>query len=75
MDVTVSSDKQMNTDDGDVVVVQIKQNPASYAHVGVHLSQRVAHGGEVAAEVLDHVLDAPGVFEEVDALSVRVVIH
>lgn len=47
----------------------------SYAHVGVHLPQGVAHGGEVAAEVLDHVLDAPGVFEQVDALGVRVVVH
>lgn len=50
-------------------------SPASDAHVGVHLPQGVAHSGEVAAQVLHHVLDAAGVFEQVDALSVRVVVH
>lgn len=48
---------------------------ASDAHVGVHLAQSVADGGEVAAQVLHHVLDAAGVFEQVDALRVRVVVH
>ncbi len=48
---------------------------ASDAHVGVHLAQSVTHGGEVAAQVLHHVLDAAGVFEQVDALRVRVVVH
>lgn len=46
-----------------------------YSHVGVHFAQSVADCGEVAAQVLDHVLDAPCVFEEVDALSVRVVVN
>lgn len=48
---------------------------ASDAHVGVHLAQSVAHGGEVAAQVLHHVLDAARVLQQVDALSVRVVVH
>lgn len=48
---------------------------ASDTHVGVHLAQSVADGGEVAAQVLHHVLDAAGVFEQVDALRVRVVVH
>lgn len=53
----------------------MKQVSASDAHVGVHLAQGVTHGGEVAAQVLHHVLDAAGVFEQVDALGVRVVVH
>lgn len=48
---------------------------ASDAHVGVHLAQGVADGGEVAAQVLHHSLDAAGVLEQVDALGVRVVVH
>jgi len=48
---------------------------ASDAHVGVHLPQGVTHSGEIAAQVLHHVLDAAGVFEQVDALRVRVVVH
>lgn len=48
---------------------------ASDAHVGVHLAQSVADGVKVAAQVLHHVLDAAGVFEQVDALRVRVVVH
>ena len=48
---------------------------SSNAQVGVHFAQSIAHGGEVPAEVLDHVLNAPGVFEQVDALGVRVVVH
>lgn len=46
----------------------------SDTHVGVHLAKGVAHGGEVAAQVLHHVLDAAGVFEQVNALRVRVVV-
>lgn len=46
----------------------------SDAHVGVHLAQSVADGGEVAAQVLHHVLNAAGVFEQVNALRVRVVV-
>lgn len=47
----------------------------SDAHVGVHLAQRIADGGQVAAEILHHVLNAAGVFQQVDALRVRVVVH
>lgn len=50
-------------------------NRGSDPHVGVHLPQSVADGGQVAAQVLHHVLDAAGVFEQVHALSVRVVVH
>lgn len=46
----------------------------SDAHVGVHLAKSVADGGEVAAQVLHHVLDAAGVLQQVDALRVRVVV-
>lgn len=52
-----------------------RRGGASDAHVGVHLPQSVTDGGEVAAQVLHHVLDAAGVFEQVDALRVRVVVH
>lgn len=48
---------------------------ASDAHVGVHLPQSVADGGEVAAQVLHHVLEAARVFEQVHALRVRVVVN
>lgn len=65
------------TSDFTTADVQEKARPggASDAHVGVHLAQSVTDGGEVTAEVLHHVLDAAGVFEQVDALSVRVVVH
>lgn len=51
-----------------------QEGAVSDAHVGVHLAQSVADGGEVAAQVLHHVLDAAGVFEQVNALRVRVVV-
>ena len=56
-------------------VFSTNQSVASDAHVGVHLAQSVTDSGEVAAQVLNHVLDAASVFEQVDALSVRVVVH
>lgn len=57
------------------VQVTARVGGASDAHVGVHLAQSVTDGGEVTAQVLHHVLDAAGVLEQVDALSVRVVVH
>ena len=65
-----------------VITYKVRQGAAesrpptnSNAQVGVHFAQSITHGGEVAAEILDHVLYAPGVFEQVDALGVRVVVH
>lgn len=48
---------------------------ASDSHVGVHLPEGVADGGEVAAQVLHHGLDAARVLQQVHALRVRVVVH
>lgn len=53
----------------------MEQASASDAHVGVHLPQSVADGGEVAAQVLHHVLEAARVFEQVHALRVWVVVN
>lgn len=46
----------------------------SDAHVGVHLAESVADSGEVATQLLHNVLDAAGVFEQVNALRVWVVV-
>lgn len=46
-----------------------------YSQVCVHLAQGITHGGEVTAKVLHHILDAPGVLQQVYALGVGVVVH